>query len=170
MASMTMLFGASLVGYLVTRFQNPVWRAGMPGLPSGLWVSTGLLVIVSLAFSRAIAATRRNRFEALEGFLWLAGAAALGFLVMQAQNWHVMMRAEAAASARTLYAFTFFMLTGLHAAHVIGGFVPLAIVIRKTRLRQYSSSRLEGLVLCRRYWDYLGVVWLVLLAAMYVAT
>jgi cytochrome c oxidase subunit 3 len=170
MASMTMLFGASLIGYLVTRFQNPVWRAGMPGLPNGLWASTALLAVVSFALWRAVAAAKRNRFEALEGFLWLSGAAALGFLVMQVQNWHVMMRAEALASAKTLYAFTFFMLTGLHAAHVIGGFVPLGIVIKKTRNRQYSSSRLEGVVLCRRYWDYLGVVWLVLLAAMHFAT
>ncbi len=167
---MTMLFGASLVGYLVTRFQNPIWRAGMPGLPNGLWVSTALLVVVSFAFSRRSPRPSRNRFEALEAFLWLAGAAALGFLVMQAQNWHVMMRAEAVRRPARSTPSPSSCSRASTPPRVIGGFVPLAIVIRKTRLRQYSSSRLEGLVLCRRYWDFLGVVWLVLLAAMYVAT
>lgn len=167
---MTMLFGASIVGYLITRYQNPVWRAGMPGLPKGLWFATALLVVVSVALNLAVRAAKRNRFETLERSLWAAGFAALGFLVVQFQNWYVMISAEELASARTLYAFTFYMLTGLHAAHVIGGFVPLGVVIKKTRLRQYSSSRHEGVVLCRRYWDYLGVVWLVLLAAMHLAT
>lgn len=170
MASMTMLFGASLVGYLITRFQNPTWRAGMPGLPQGLWFSTGLIAVVSFSFSRAVSAVKKNHFEALEGFLWLAGVAALGFLVMQAQNWRTMMLAEARLPVKTLYAFTFFMLTGLHAAHVLGGFVPFGIVVRKVRLRQYSSSSYEGLKLCRRYWDYLGVIWLVLVTAMALAT
>jgi cytochrome c oxidase subunit III len=167
MGSMTMLFGASVVGYAITRAQNPEWRAGMPGLPWGLSFSTVLIALVSLAFHRALAAVRKNRPEELERWLWTAGAGALAFLVAQAVNWRVMMSAEASLATRTLYAFTFYMLTGLHAAHVLGGFVPLGIVLRKARARQYSSSHYEGLRLCRRYWDYLAAVWLVLLLVMY---
>jgi len=167
MASMTMLFGASIVGYAVTRAQNPVWRvAGMPGLPWGLLLSTLWIALVSFAFRRAVLAVRRNRMEELERWLLVAGGGALAFLVAQALNWRVMMNAEASVETRTLYAFTFYMLTGLHAAHVLGGFVPLGIVLRKARARQYSSSRYEGVRLCGRYWDYLGIVWLVLLLVM----
>jgi cytochrome c oxidase subunit III len=171
MASMTMLFGASVVGYAITRAQNPDWRAeGMPGLPWGLLLSTLLIAIVSFAFHRAAGAVRHNRFEELERWLWTAGAAALGFLLAQAINWRVMMSAEASVAEKSLYAFTFYMLTGLHAAHVLGGFVPLGIVLRKARSRQYSSSRYEGVRLCRRYWDYLGIVWLVLLLVMFLGS
>lgn len=167
MASMTMLFAASIVGYLITRAQNPVWRvAGMPGLPWGLFLSTALIAVVSAAFRQAVVSARRNHYEALDRWLWVAGGAALVFLLVQALNWKVMMSAEATVAVRTLYAFTFYMLTGLHAAHVLGGFVPLGVVIKKARARQYSSSHHEGLRLCRRYWDYLGLVWLVLLFVM----
>jgi len=168
MGSMTMLFAASIIGYAITRAQNPVWRvAGMPGLPWGLLLSTLLIALVSFAFHRAVRSVRRNHIEELERWLLIAGGAALAFLIAQALNWRVMMSAEASVATRTLYAFTFYMLTGLHAAHVAGGFVPLGIVLRKARARQYSSSRFEGVRLCRRYWDYLGVVWLVLLGVMY---
>ncbi len=171
MGSMTMLFGASLVGYLITRAQNPVWRtADMPALPRGLLLSTLIIVLVSAAFQRAVSAARRNNFEALERWLWLACAGGVAFLLAQVVNWRAMMTVQGSVAVRTLYAFTFYMLTGLHAAHVVGGFVPLAIVIRRARSRQYSSSRYEGLQLCRRYWDYLGIVWLVLLVTMYLAT
>ena len=70
MASMTMLFGASIVGYLITRAQNPVWRTeGMPDLPLGLLASTACIGVVSYAFAKAVAAVRRNHFEQLERWL-----------------------------------------------------------------------------------------------------
>ncbi|HET9929853.1 MAG TPA: cytochrome c oxidase subunit 3, partial [Polyangiaceae bacterium] len=58
--------------------------------------------------------------------------------------------------------YTFYVLTGLHAAHVVGGFVPAGIVFARARRREYSSSRHEGVLLCTQYWHYLGVVWLAL--------
>ena len=109
---------------------------------------------------------KQNRLEELERWLLTAGGAALAFLVAQAINWRVMMSVDASLAKQTLYVFTFYMLTGLHAAHVLGGFIPLGIVLRKAHARQYSSSRYEGVRLCRRYWDYLGVIWLVLLVTM----
>ena len=81
-----------------------------------------------------------------------------------------MYRATIATDARTLYGFTFYMLTGLHALHVIGGFVPLVIVLNKAKGREYSSSNHEGVKLCAQYWDYLGVIWLCLLSVLYFAT
>jgi len=69
-----------------------------------------------------------------------------------------------------LYPFTFYMLTGLHAAHVVGGFIPLGITIGNARRRRYTSSHYEGVWLCRQYWDFLGVVWVVLLATLWIAT
>lgn len=171
MASMTVLFVGSIVAYLITRAQNPIWRtAEMPGLPPGLLGSTLMLVGVSFAMHRAVRDVRRNRVEALTRDLWLTLAFAVAFLVTQAQNWQVMGSALHGPGPQTLYPFTFLMLTGLHAAHVLGGFVPLGIVIARATRRHYTSSQHEGVALCRQYWDYLGVVWLVLLGTLYLAT
>ncbi|HEV8245902.1 MAG TPA: cytochrome c oxidase subunit 3 [Polyangiaceae bacterium] len=167
MGSMSMLFGASLIGSFITRAQNPAWGTGMPGLPRGLWGSTLLIGLVSFAFVRALAAARRNHFEGLERWLWLATAAAVSFVGVQVFNWRAILGAHGSVALKTLYVFTFYMLTGLHALHVAFGFIPLGVVLRKAHLRQYSSSRNEGLRLCRRYWDYLAIVWLVLLTALY---
>jgi cytochrome c oxidase subunit III len=169
--TLTMLFGASVVGYLITRAQNQVWKtASMPGLPLGLIASTLLLLALSVAMHVALRAVRQNRFErlarALTAALLLGGAFVLG----QAANWRSMYGAAIATDARTLYAFTFYMLTGLHALHVIGGFVPLVVVLNKAKRREYSSSNHEGVKLCAQYWDYLGVIWLILLNVLYFAT
>ena len=170
-ASMTVLFGASLVAYLLTRAANPVWRTPeMPQLPIGLLLSTAILAALSVFMHRATRAAHDNRNEALERELKLAFACGAAFLVCQSSNWKTMIPALHGADPYARYAFTFYWLTALHAAHVVGGFVPLGIVLSRARKRHYSSSRYEGVRLCKQYWDYLGVVWLVLLATLYFAT
>jgi cytochrome c oxidase subunit 3 len=169
--TLSMLFGASVVGYLITRSQNDVWKtASMPGLPLGLVASSILLASLSAAMHVALRAVRQNRFEALQRALIIALLLGLAFVVGQAENWRSMYAAAIATDARTLYAFTFYMLTGLHALHVVGGFVPLLVVLGKARRREYSSSNHEGVKLCAQYWDYLGVIWTILLSVLYFAT
>jgi cytochrome c oxidase subunit 3 len=169
--TLSMLFGASVVGYLITRAQNDVWRtASMPHLPIGLVASTLLLVALSFTMHRALKAVRQNQFEGTQRMLSIALLIGVAFVVGQAQNWRSMYAATTASDARTLYGFTFYMLTGLHALHVLGGFVPLSVVLGKAKRREYSSSNHEGVKLCTQYWDYLGVVWFVLLGVLYFAT
>lgn len=169
--SLSVLFTGTIIAYLVTRFQSPVWRTEqMPPLPIGLIGSTILLGGVSASVESALRNVRKNRPAALNRALWLTGAFAVAFLCGQTFNWIWMGRAQLAAGTRTLYAFTFYMLTGLHALHVVGGFFPLAIVISRARRREYSSSRYEGIKFCAQYWHFLGIVWLVLLTTLYIAT
>jgi cytochrome c oxidase subunit 3 len=169
--SLSVLFGASLIAYLITRAQNPVWRTPeMPPLPLGLLASTAIIAALSVFMHRAVRAATENRNEGLLRELQLAFLCAAGFLVCQSANWRTMIPALHGSDPYARYAFTFYWLTALHAAHVVGGFVPLGIVLSRARRRQYSSSRHEGVRLCKQYWDYLGVVWIVLLAALYFAT
>jgi cytochrome c oxidase subunit III len=170
LTSLGVLFAASLVAYVITRSQVDAWRVGgVRELPSGLLASTLLIAAVSASVQAAYEAIVHNRHDALERRLWLTLAFALAFLVGQSFNWVRIAREELGTGPPTLFAFTFFMLTGLHAAHVLGGFVPLGIVIHRARRREYSSSRREGVKLCVQYWHFLGAVWLVLLVVMYVA-
>ena len=106
----------------------------------------------------------RNRLEAVRRWLTAAAVGAGLFLLTQSANWFAMRPPDDAPS---LYLATFYILTGVHALHVIGGFVPLGIVLYRATRRQYSSSSHEGLSLCAQYWHYLGAVWLVLVATLY---
>lgn len=163
--SMTVLFVATIIGFWFTRLNAAEFRApGLPDLPHGLLFSTGLIVFTSFAIGSAQLAVRKNRLEAVKR--WLLAAAVLGglFLLMQAANWFAM---RPPSDAPSLYIATFYILTGVHALHVLGGFVPLGIVVHHAAQRHYSSSQHEGLSLCAQYWHYLGVVWLVLVAMLH---
>jgi len=171
MVSMSVLFTATIIAYLYTRSQNEVWKTpDMPELPVGLLGSTAMLLGLSVAMHRATSDIQKNKYESLLRDLWLAFAFAAAFLFGQAFNWRAMAPGLQANVPHPLYPFTFYMLTGLHAAHVLGGFIPLGITIGRAQRRLYTSSTHEGIRLVRQYWDYLGVVWLILLATLWLAT
>ena len=162
------LFAGTLVAYAVTRLQVTLWRpANSPGLPFGLFGSTLMLIGLSTSMQRALVNVMANRQDAFRRALWVGLLFAVAFVLGQAINWTNMARAQATLPKATLFAFTFYLLTGLHAAHVVGGLVPLGIVIQRAREREYSSSRCEGVRFCVWYWHYLGVIWLVLLSVMF---
>ena len=171
MVSMSVLFTATLVAYVWTRLVNPIWKTPeMPELPLGLFASTAMIGGMSACMHLAMRDARQNKNESLERHLWLALAFGIAFLLGQAQNWRTMAPGMNAPVPHPLYPFTFYILTGLHAAHVLGGFIPLGIVLFNARRRRYTSSGYEGVRLCRQYWDFLGVVWLILLAALFILT
>jgi cytochrome c oxidase subunit 3 len=148
--------------------QVAMWRPqNSPGLPFGLFGSTLMLAGLSASAQRALVNIRANRQDAFQKALWITLLFTTAFVVGQAINWTSMAVSQANLPRATLFAFTFYLLTGLHAAHVIGGLVPLGIVIHRAREREYSSSRYEGVRFCVWYWHYLGLIWLVLLAVMF---
>jgi cytochrome c oxidase subunit III len=163
--SMTVLFTATIVGFWFTRLTSPHYRApGLPDLPRGLWLSTLLIGLTSLVIWQAQLAVRRNLLETLQRWLYAAATLATLFLLTQTANWFAM---RPPSNANSLYLATFFILTGVHALHVVGGFVPLGFVVYHAQRRHYSSSSHEGLTLCAQYWHYLGAVWLVLASTLY---
>lgn len=167
LASLTMLFAGSLVGYLVVRARAETWRPeGVPNLPAGLWVSTAVIVLCSVAIHRAVVAIRSGRQQALVTALFATLALGVGFLVVQAFNWLQLWAADV-TPRRGLYGFTFYVLTGLHAAHVVGGLVPLAFTIWRAVQGRYTWASYTGVRTVAMYWHFLDVVWIVMFIALW---
>ena len=167
--SLAMLFATSLVGYVITRVQTTAWIApGMPPLPKTLWLSTGTIALLSGALEFARFCTRKNHLESAGRALGAAWVLGVLFVLCQVLCWFYL--GAAVEAHTTLYPFTFYFLTGLHAVHVLAGFVPLAIVTSRLKVGEYSSSRHDGLGYCVQYWHFLGIVWLILFVTLLVGT
>jgi cytochrome c oxidase subunit 3 len=167
LATLGMLFAASIAGYLVVRLRAPEWPPpGMPRLPRGLWITTLVIVACSVTIGRAVASMRLG--QTTRATRWLQATLGLGliFLAAQAINWWVLVTAHVTAQTKNLYAFTFYMLTGLHAAHVIGGLILLGVVIARAGRGRYGSGHYDGITYAAMYWHFLDVVWVVLFAVL----
>ena len=169
LASLSMLFAASLMGYLAVRGRAETWPPpGMPAFPRGLWLSTVLMVVSSLTVQWAKRAARRDHQPTLRAGLLLTLALGLAFLTSQTVNWFALM-AQAFTPDLNLYAFTFYLLTVLHAVHVVGGLIPLGIVTARAWRGSYSAEFHPGVDYIATYWHFLDVVWLVLFAVLSLA-
>ena len=166
LASLGMLFGASLVGFLVLRMRAEQWPPpGTPPLPGGLWVSTGLLIVLSLALVMAVRAARAGRMSVLNRMLGVSVLLAVAFLAAQISNW-MRMAAHSVLPDQSLFVWFFYLLTILHAAHVLFGLVPLVVVTVRARAGRYTADDHESIHLVGMYWHFLLVTWVAIMVVM----
>ena len=164
--SLGILFAASLIGYLVVRARAPEWPpAGSPGLPAGLWLSTGLILASSLSMWRGQVAARGHRAGALSRNLLITFVLGVAFLISQTLNWSVMGERHLIPQA-SLFAFTFYVLTALHGLHVVGGLIPMGITTVRSGRGRYTAESHAGVRYVAMYWHFLDVVWIVLFVAL----
>lgn len=163
LASLGMIFAASVVGLLWVRAAAEVWPPpGAPRLPAGLWLSTAIIVVSTVTMEWARRAQRRPEREGLATGLVTTFGLGCAFLAAQTRGWFVLAAADFTPRVN-LYAFTFYLLTVLHALHVLGGLAPLA-VLAKRALRPEPGWAALGVVYMAMYWHFLTAVWLVLFA------
>ena len=64
-------------------------------------------------------------------------------------------------------AAVFFMMTGMHALHVVTGLIFLAVVLRKGLKGMYSQEKHWGVEAAAVYWHFVDVVWIFFYPALY---
>lgn len=174
LASLSFLFAASIVLYLVLLL--PAERPELPLLPvvgAGLGVATVVMLASSWTYSKALAAIRlddRPRFAKLMRWTLVLG---LAFMLIQSVNWAQLVGSDLELFAPRLELGTdpqpgglFLVLTVLHALHVVGGLVPLALVTRRAGRGDYTAGHHDGAANVALYWHFLDVVWILMLIAI----
>jgi len=154
-SSMFLLF---IVSYY-TRSQFPDWEKLTD--PNILWFNTGLLVLASVALQIASNAAKRDAAGSLRNALIASGLLTMAFVGGQLVAWEQLISAGYYVQGNPSTAF-FYLVTGLHAIHLLGGlWYMLLVVIRLNREQQHEKA-LKSVALCATYWHYLLLVWLVL--------
>jgi cytochrome c oxidase subunit 3 len=168
-AALSSFFAASIVVYLLMRQMHQPWPpAGFPALPSSLWVSTLAILFASVTMQGAVLAARRGDSTGLRRNLAATLVLGLGFLGLQSYAWYTVWRQVAAvAGLDSSYLKMFYVMTGLHAAHVLGGLVPLVMVTIAVYLGRYGRKRNAAVRYTAVYWHFLDAVWCVIFLVVY---
>lgn len=166
LASLAMIFFATLAGYAYIRLGAPEWPpAGAPPLPQGLWLSTVLLVVSSATVHVALVGARTDRQRLVRAGLLATTVLGLGFLACQGVAWRALAERMPITTA-TQYSFTFYLLTVLHAVHVVGGLGPLLFTTVKGLRGRYDAAEHGGVTLISIYWHFLDVMWLLVFTTL----
>ncbi len=170
--SLSMLFAASIVGYVIYRLDlaDPASPRHLPlgqlDLPMYLWLSTLVIVVSSAMLHYAgisVAHERQRQFR--NAISATAGLAVLFLFVQVPALVDLYQTIRAAGGSGSTLPRLVMMLIILHAIHVIGGAVPLAVITIKAHRGVYDHEHHHPVTHFALYWHFLGVVWLIMFAA-----
>jgi cytochrome c oxidase subunit 3 len=134
-------------------------------LPRLLWLNTGVLVLSSIALQCASVAARRGQIDTVRLGLATAGLTALAFLIGQLMVWRQLTADGYFLTSNPANSF-FYLITGMHGLHILGGLVGLG----RTTMGAWKGARSErlrlGVELCAMYWHFLLFVWLAVFALL----
>ena len=158
LTAIVMLFAGLSSAYIVLR-GVPTWQN--IELPWMLWPNTAVLLLSSVAIDISRRAVRRNDVQSMKR--WLAGAGVLGlaFLVGQLAAWRQLVNAGVYVPS-TLQSGFFYILTGLHGLHLLGGVFALGYVFSKALKDRITAFDYEPLKLCALYWHVMDALWIYL--------
>lgn len=161
LVALAVLFAATVVATWYFRDQAQGWGAVSPALPAGIWGATALLVVLSIGAERGARVAAAAGGRPARGALLLAGACSLVFLAVQAWNWSALAAGRPAGQRVSFYEFNFFLLTILHALHVLGGVVWMGFALRRA-----AAGAPTAAATARNnatYWHFLAGVWVLIL-------
>jgi len=124
-------------------------------LPRVLWLSTVLILASSVTLEVARRVFRRGEWRLADRLLLATATLGVAFLAAQLVAWRDLLVQGAYMMDNPHGAF-FYLFTGLHGLHLMGGLVGLFIVVFGRRKRR------ELVDVVAYYWHFLTGLWLVL--------
>jgi cytochrome c oxidase subunit 3 len=130
-------------------------------VPKLLWLNTGVLILSSGALQWAQVAAHRGKIDAAKAGLLAGGVFAFAFLAGQLVAWRQLDAAGYYLATNPAAAF-FYLITGVHGLHILGGQVALGRTLDKAWQGVAVGKVRLSVDLCAMYWHFLLFVWLVL--------
>lgn len=180
LATEILFFGGLFTGYTVYRSRYPAaFHDGSGELDVWLgFLNTLVLIGSSLTMALAVRASQLGRKRALVLFLVLTmilGSAFLGVKVFEyAQKYHHhlipgvnFVVPEGQTPQFTLFFLFYFVMTGMHALHMIVGLVLMAILIVRSAKDRFSEQYYAPVEIFGLYWHFVDIVWIFLFPLLY---
>jgi cytochrome c oxidase subunit 3 len=161
LASITSLFLLFMTAYLMR--MNPHHGSDWQSVskPAVLWINTLLLILSSICLQWVKSIAQGNTSTYLKTGLLLTGIFTIAFIAGQIVAWQQMHDSTEFFIANPAVGF-FYLLTGVHALHILGGLFVWGRLSAKSMRGADITTIKQGIELCTVYWHYLLVVWLLM--------
>ena len=170
LSSELMFFAALFAMYFTLRAVNPdVWasQTELLNIPFAS-VNTTILVLSSVTCKLGVFAAERGDVKGLRRWFiitFLMGAVFIGGQVTE--------YAELVHQGLTLssdsYGTAFYLTTGFHGLHVLGGLIAFLFVLATTYVvKRFSHDQATRAIVVSYYWHFVDVVWIALFFMIYI--
>jgi cytochrome c oxidase subunit 3 len=174
------LFGGLFIAYSYMRHRYPAeFHLGGAELNVTLGViNTLVLLTSSLTVVLSIVAIQRGEKSRVMGFLGMTLGLGFLFLIIKSFEWAAKFHHGLYPNAPHLATLPpgeqvffglYFVMTGLHALHVVAGMAVLTWILRKVAKGEVRQDRYIHLENGGLYWHLVDVIWIFLLPLFYLA-
>ncbi len=180
LSSELMFFAALFAAYFTIRAVSPeLWaqETALLNVPFAAG-NTSILVLSSVACQMGVFAAERGQVGRTGSLFnvklwglreWFALTYIMGsvFVAGQALE-YVELVHHGVTLQDSAYGSVFYLTTGFHGIHVIGGLVAFLFVLGRTYMaRRFTHEQAVSAIVVSYYWHFVDVVWIALFAAIY---
>ena len=165
-----MFFAGLFAAYFSLRTATGIWPPEGNGafeihsevlLPA---IMTSLLVLSSVTCQIAVWRIRKGDRQGMNRALLMTVLLGVIFLIGQAYDYTQL----GFGIADGVFGSTFYVLTGFHGAHVLGGVLMLSVCLYRGGLGQFSAEHHDMVEATSIYWHFVDVVWILLFTLIYI--
>ena len=159
--SVVMIFASLTSGYIVRKAEGNWVDFELPPI---FWVTTIILVLSSVTHQIAFYHAKRDNLDQVKGWMIITSLLGFGFLVTQFYGWVYLVGINVYFVGNNVAGSFLYVLTGLHALHLISAIIFVLIITFKTFQFNVHSKNILGIELSTTYWHFLDALWLYLFA------
>lgn len=90
------------------------------------------------------------------------------FVGGQAGEYYQLVTMHHTTIASSAFGTVFFLTTGFHGLHVIGGLIAFVFLLLRTKLSKFTPAQATAAIVVSYYWHFVDIVWIGLFAVIYV--
>jgi cytochrome c oxidase subunit 3 len=165
-----MFFAGLFAMYFTLRATNvDVWESGTELLNVKFaTVNTLVLVASSVTCQLGVLAAERGDVKRMQRFYMITFGMGAFFIGGQVYEYGMLL-SEGLTMQGSAYGSAFFLTTGFHGLHVLGGLVAFLFVLaRSYASKRYGPDQATAAIVTSYYWHFVDVVWIALFFTIYV--
>ena len=168
-----MLFLAFCSAYFVHKGDGMMNNAWLKfDLPFEFWLSAGIVIISSIFMQLAYRAAKKDDIYRIPSLLTVTLICGIAFCISQYFGWlNLMDRGLFFSNAEPagISASFVYVISAVHFVHIIGGLSLVTVAIIRASRLQIHKKNMVFINICKTYWHFLGLLWILLLLFLYFA-
>jgi len=127
---------------------------------------TIILVASSFTCQWGVFAAEKGDVFKLRRWFAITFIMGLMFVLGQANEYRIQV-GEGNTISHTGYGSVFYLTTGFHGLHVIGGLIAFILFLARTALSKFTPAQATAAIVVSYYWHFVDIVWIGLFAVIY---
>ena len=169
LSSELMFFAGLFAMYFTARAHAP---GAWPPPPTELNLYQAVpvtLVLIASSFTCQMGVFAAERGDVFKLRRWFVITFVMGLIFVLGQaNEYRMQVSDGNTISATGYGSVFYLTTGFHGLHVIGGLIAFIFFLIRTTLGKFTPAQATAAIVVSYYWHFVDIVWIGLFAVIYI--